>query len=265
MIQLPRVVALLCACSVSGFFPHLTTTRTTSRVVLTAVDIAEVESLEIASNFMVNAFWLNSPQGLVTSFSPGDLQALVSEQLNDLQDKYGERMGRRSLDTRLLQATNDNKLVGIVGVEVSLLDKNLGDIIPATQSEELLKNAVASLGPKQRRQYMKSSAREIAMELLPAHLEPVAVLSNLVVSPDARRQGIAKELCSAVETIAKEEWGYEQVYLRVESANEAAKKLYKTKLGFASEYTLLEGTGIRVNDGRFAAVPAEILVMVKSL
>lgn len=55
------------------------------------------------------------------------------------------------------------------------------------------------------------------------------VLANLVVRVDRRKQGLAKVLMEACENTVKE-WGFDEIYLQVDSKNVAAQKLYK-KLG----------------------------------
>jgi len=246
-----------------GFLPQSLLMRRLSSTSLHAVEISSATDLPNAAKFMVDAFWLNSPQNLV--LESGDSESLISEQADDLQDKYGERMGKRVLVSTLMQARSDDELVGLVGLEISLLDKDLGDTISSTKSEELLKQAVASLGPKQRRQYRDASVKDIATELLPPHLEPVAVLSNLVVSPKARRQGIAQQLCAEAERLVRSEWGYDELYLRVEAENEAARGLYEGKLGFTQRFSVPEAMGVRVSGGSFSQVDIEILVLAKKL
>lgn len=224
-----------------------------------------------AASFMVDAFWLNSPQGLCLSTdASSNSDSLVQEQAHDFTEKYGERMGKRVLDTMLIQAIGEgDELLGLVGLEVSLLDKTSGDIVSATKSQDLLKMAVASLGPKQRREYKKATVQQICTELLPSHLEAVVVLSNLVVSPQARRRGIAQQLCREAERISggSEEWGYDALYLRVEEQNEAARTLYENLMGFTKQYELSDATGIRIDESgsNFVEVDAPILVLSKTL
>lgn len=52
-----------------------------------------------------------------------------------------------------------------------------------------------------------------------------AYISNLAVSPNCRRQGIARKLLSKCEQIARE-WGFEELYLHVLEDNHVAKQLY---------------------------------------
>ncbi|KAI2511029.1 FR47-like protein [Fragilaria crotonensis] len=225
--------------------------------------------IQLAAAFMVDAFWLNSPQGLVLdeSVNDGTKKGLIEHQVDDLLEKYGERMGKRSLDTVLIQAVDSStkEILGLVGLEVSLLNKDIGDTLSTTKSDNLLKNAVASLGPKDRRLYKSASVQQIATELLPPELEAVAVLSNLVVSPTARRRGIAQMLCAQVERVANDEWGYPSLYLRVEQDNAAARTLYETKLGFSEKYVLPGAMGVRIQDGSFSVIQADTLVLCKNL
>lgn len=62
-------------------------------------------------------------------------------------------------------------------------------------------------------------------------------ISNLAVSKDYRRRGIAQQLLLDCERIAKE-WGYLQLYLHVMGDNQRGRNLYQ-KLGYevvSSEY-----------------------------
>jgi ribosomal protein S18 acetylase RimI-like enzyme len=225
--------------------------------------------IQLAAAFMVDAFWLNSPQGLVLDESVSDStkKSLIQHQVDDLLEKYGERMGKRSLDTLLIQAVDSStkEILGLVGLEVSLLNKDIGDTLSTTKSDNLLKDAVASLGPKDRRLYKGATVQQVATELLPPELEAVAVLSNLVVSPTARRRGIAQLLCAQVEGVASAEWGYPTLYLRVEQDNSAARMLYETKLGFSEQYILPGAMGVRIQDGSFSVIQADTLVLCKNL
>jgi hypothetical protein len=181
------------------------------------VSIRSEADIQAAAEFMVDAFWLNSPQGLVLDdiVSDATKKSLIQQQADDLQEKYGERMGKRLLEAALLQAVRfDYKSnLGLVGMEVSLLDKDIGDTLSITKSDELLKNAVASLGPKQRRQYKGASVIDIATELLPPPLEAVVVLSNLVVSPAARRLGYCPNSLPTSRTHRKCRVGYTMLHL----------------------------------------------------
>jgi hypothetical protein len=120
---------------------------------------------------------------------------LVQEQAADLMTKYGERVG--SARQRLLKAgliwirrssrgdSQQNQQlessspppqreqqqlpVGLVALAEVLMDRDDGSIMTPEASLELVQAAVASLGPKQRRVFLKASAQEIATICYPNH------------------------------------------------------------------------------------------------
>lgn len=242
------------------------------------VTISPVEgddaSIDAATTFMVDSFWLNSPQQLIQSSDAETLvgdaarNTLCAAQGEDLMEKYGERLGKRLMNACLLTAINsDQDIVGMVGIEVCLLDKNTETIINADKAGAIVKNAVGSLGPKQRREFKDSSVEKIVSELFPPEVQAVCVLSNLAVSPNARRQGIAKKLCDEAERVASGEWSFNDMFLKVESENTAAKYLYEQKLGYTQLYTDKAATALRVDPqaGGFVEISADTLVLTKKL
>lgn len=52
-------------------------------------------------------------------------------------------------------------------------------------------------------------------------------LCNLCVAPNLRSLGIGRALCRIVEAIAQQKWSYAHIYLHVDPANDAARKLYE--------------------------------------
>lgn len=240
------------------------------------VSIDDENSIKEAANLMVEAFWLQSPQQLITSSSSDNANPIINDgikqnlanlQAQDLNDKYGERMGKRLLESCLLTARGNDDILGIIGIEVCLLDKETKKILSAAISEDKLKQTVASLGPKQRRQYKNSSASELASELLPAELMLVCCLSNLSVSSKARRKGVGIKLCKKAEDIAKNDYGFTSLYLKVEAENVAARGLYESKLGYMEKFSDSDALGLRVDieSGAFVEQPAETLIMEKNL
>lgn len=234
-----------------------------------------------AARFMVDAFWLQSPQQLVqgdpSSVSDSARASLASVQADDLTSKYGERMGARKLDAIMLAAldggdagdgslSSADNVQGLVTIEVRLLDKQK-DILSADASEFMLTQAVASLGPKQRREYKNASVIDIANNLLPPDICAVCSLSNLCVSPLARRKGVAGKLCNGAELLAKEELGFDEMYLRVEASNDAAKRLYEEKLGYERVFEVASANALRVDgdSGSFVEIESDIVVLKKKL
>lgn len=223
-----------------------------------------------ASKFMLESFWVPistdkpSPQ-----ISQNTYSRLTNTILDEFITRYGEIMGRRQLNSRLLSAScTENgtaSLVGICGVDVLLIDSSKKVQYTRTDAETTLKQAVGSLGPKERREFKNSSPSEIVDALLPS-LEVVAILSNLAVDPSRRRMGIGKKLCEAVEEIVKEEWKLSKIYLRVEGENEAARRLYESSLGFKSAW-IEDGITLRADleDGVFEEKTCEMVSLIKEL
>mmetsp|Transcript_11010 Transcript_11010/g.27083 ORF Transcript_11010/g.27083 Transcript_11010/m.27083 type:complete len:306 (+) Transcript_11010:180-1097(+) len=242
-------------------------------------------SIDNAARFMVDAFWLQSPQQLVQQGADGDSSeisesarsSLVNIQADDLMGKYGERLGKRKLDALILVAaegenakdgalSNVDDALGMVTIEVRLLDRQK-DILSADASEFYLTQAVASMGPKQRREYKDASVIDIANQLLPPDISAVCSLSNLCVSPAARRKGLAAKLCNEAMRVAKEEWEFDDIFLRVEASNEAAKTLYEEKLGYESVFEVGSATALRVDGttGTFVEVESDIVILKNKL
>ena len=253
--------------------PRSIARRTTQ---LSAIDIEAVgdddSSITRAAALMVDEFWLGSSlqrlDGSDDTVDESLRSSLMADQLDDFTKKYGARMGKRLLPAGLLGAVENGDLVGLVSMEVTLLDKNRGDLLDTTTSEQKLKSAVASLGPKDRRAYKDSSAQEIARKLLAEEqCEAVCCLSNLSIAKSARRKGIAAQLCQKVEQIAKEEWSFDQVYLRVEAQNTPAIALYENKLGYQKQFTVENAVALRldVGAGSFVETQQDTLILSKSL
>lgn len=241
-----------------------------------AVSGCDEEAIFDAASFLVDSFWLGSPRQWVDAAAPAGGAAdvsdavrasLVEEQAADLMETYGERMGKRMLNSCVVCATDgDGSPLGMACLQVLVLDAAKGNTLNAEQSEDVLKNAVATLGPKQRRQYKDASVQQIAEELLPASQEAVCCFSNLAVAPGARRQGIAFQLCQELESIAKD-WNFDSIHLKVESDNEAAVNLYENRLGYVSEFVVENDPAIRLDTsaGEFIETQARTLLLKKAL
>ena len=135
------------------------------------------------------------------------------------------------------------------------------------ESESILKSAVASLGPKQRRLYKDSPASELSAELLPPDLQLICVLSNLCVSSDSRRTGLGGTLCTAAEDTGKG-WGFDEMYLRVEVENGAARALYEGRMGYEvrfGEARSMVGLRVDTEGGDFVEIRTDTLTMAKRL
>jgi len=94
-------------------------------------------------------------------------------------------------------------------------EERSGDIVGSVGIELL------ALSPRAVRGNRVSAEEDVSMRPL---------LSNLAVSRQFRRRGIADRLCRGAEQVARE-WGSEEVLLKVEKGNRAATRLYN-KLGY---------------------------------
>lgn len=224
-------------------------------------------SISRASKFMLESFWI--PQG--TTAATTQAASIEWAVRDDLMQRYGETMGgKRTFDSRLLLAVEQSDInhgiIGMVGVDVTLICKDPMVLHKRADSENLLNGALAALGPKQRRQYKGSSIQTIVQDLLPMH-QPTVVLSNLAVSPNHRRQGIAFILCKEVERVVKDEWGFDKLHLRVESSNDAARALYEKHLNYRLEWVEKGAIALRadLSAGNFVECTSDTLTLVKSL
>ena len=225
-----------------------------------------------ASDFMLSSFWSSASINTKDDSSSSPLQASLRElQKLDFEVRFGEILGKRLLQTNLIISRSESlEINGMVGVEISLWNMNDKVLLTYDQSEKKLKEAVAALGPKQRRQFKDSALEELVSELpdLKGKYEAVAVLCNLAVSPSARGSGMGTKLCNEVEYIVKNIWEFQnpKVLLNVEGENTPAVSLYK-KLGYVEEVSDQDRKALRADfaNGFFVEVPCSMLTLSKKV
>ncbi|KAG7350901.1 acetyltransferase GNAT domain containing protein [Nitzschia inconspicua] len=237
-----------------------------------AVELVVADSerfLNAVGSFLVDSFWLSSDHhqlGNDTDITNEARMQLVIEQCADLQEKYGERMGKRLSKTSVVGALDKEtkELIGVVTLKETILINS--DVLDPEKAELIAQNAVASLGPKQRREYKNAPLRTIATELLSSDTKAVCVLSNLAVSRKARRRGVGSVLCEEIEALAQD-WGYDAVHLLVEKENFSARQLYENKLGYKKLCMNEAVPALRVDPetGSFQEIQADTLVLFKRL
>lgn len=227
----------------------------------------DVRFLNAAGAFLVDSLWLGSDHHRLdesVGIADDARMNLVVEQCADLQERYGERMGKRLANASVLGALDaeTKELIGLATLKETLLMNN--ELIESEKAEVIARNAVAALGPKERRLYKDATIATIATELLSLNAKSVCVLSNLSVGKKARRRGIARALCDEVEALAQK-WGYSDVHLLVESENTAARSLYEGQLGYKVVATQKEAPALRVDvqNGKFAETQADTLILAK--
>ena len=160
-----------------------TTVEETTSALPAPVDLVASDNenfLNMVGTFLVDAFWLSSEHhqlGDVSTISAEARMNLIVEQCGDLQEKYGETMGKRLFDACAFAALDQNskQILGAATLKESMLQN--GRILEPEKAEMLAKNAVASLGPKQRRLYKDASISTIATELMSPSTKAVCVLA----------------------------------------------------------------------------------------
>jgi hypothetical protein len=163
--------------------PILTTNDAKAIAPPVAVDLVASENenfLNTVGSFLVDAFWLNSEHhqlGDTSTISPEARMDLIVEQCGDLQEKYGETIGKRLFNACAFAALDreSKQILGAATLKESLLMN--GNILEPEKAEALAKSAVASLGPKQRRVYKDASISTIASELMSADTKAICVLA----------------------------------------------------------------------------------------
>ena len=241
------------------------------------------DSINEAANFLIDAFWLDARHVIKTQQAKGDpsqvtsaltdrddaRRRLLDRQASDLFDNYGERVGKRLLDSAVIKAidTKTNQIVGLLCISTLLFDTKGETLLSIQDSEELLKAALATLGPKDRRKYKGASPDDLAANLLGNDFQVVCCISNLAVLPKVRRSGIAARLCDEAERIASVEWGYDVMALKVEADNTAARNLYELKLGYALRCNEIGALAMRVDleAGKFVETEADTLILMKEI
>ena len=130
-------------------------------------------------------------------------------EFQDLKSRYSSLSAVRGYYSSLLLAEIEGEIVGAVGLDCQILNRDLNKF------SKLTVNSLA---------YLDSESEEI-----------VIVLANLAVRSDQRRRGIGKLLLQNCETYAKsyistsnqEPIDNKSIYLTVDSENQKAIKLYK--------------------------------------
>lgn len=273
-LRIPSFLLLLIglAPTVSFAPPRRAASAPSLRLIKTTVLDGTDSTIQAGAKFIVDNFWLSSPQQLLlddqsaADIPDSSYMSLRNVQFSDLQEKYGERLTQRKLDALMIAALDEgDDLAGMVTLEVVVMDTQTKELMSASTSEFRITQSVASLGPKQRREFKNAHVIDIANELLPPTQTAVVTLSNLCVSPTSRRKGIAAQLCGEAERITRESLGYSALHLRVESSNEAAKRLYE-KLGYDVVFeSVAPVLRVDANAGGFIEIDSETTIMKKEL
>jgi len=181
--------------------------------------------IDEASEFFVDAFWTAKVGGGTRQLSDRQRRSLLQSQRSEFSRRYCSGGGGKKSDLLLCRSGGGKRIVACAGVEV--------DSVP----EGSLKGSFRTQAP---------------------------LMSNLAVSRDFRRRGLAELLVQKVEDLCRD-WGYEECYLYVEQCNPAAIKLYR-KLGYRQIWTDDDAkTLLPTSDGGLQSKPTVIVCMKKNL
>lgn len=227
------------------------------------LDTSDPASLQKAAKFMTHNFWL--PNSNENDKNYGSIAFTVYV---DMLDRYGPRMEAHKFDSCILEAHSsagdefNKELVGLIGIDVVLFEMQANTLQSREESEAAITGAVTSL------KGLVDANQENVSQRLPSGMKAVVVLSNLVVSTSLRRMGIGAKLCLEAERFVKEGegWGgFTDIYVRVESENLPARKLYQL-LGYDEQWdedsTIVESD---LDAGKLATCTKNIVIMKKSI
>jgi ribosomal protein S18 acetylase RimI-like enzyme len=171
---------------------------------VTTASGGDPQKLLQASEFFVDAFWVGKVGGGAKQLNGRQKQTLSSTQFMEFRGRYaGVQRGQSELIVCELPAAagrdgaagqQQKRIIGCAGIEVTP--------IPKSNLKGPTSGGVRA-----------------------------PLMSNLAVSREFRRKGIAEKLVEEAERVARYEWGYDDCYLYVEDRNRAAVKLYE-KLGY---------------------------------
>jgi GNAT superfamily N-acetyltransferase len=187
----------------------------------------DIPTLLEASNFFVDAFWIGKPGGGATELSDKQRRSLSATQFGEFRSRYAGRTRPGQAELVICQLPDTGEITGCAGIEVSPIPYNND-----------LKSTKTYNGP---------------------------LMSNLAVSKQFRRKGIAEKLVKEVERIVRIEWGYDDCYLYVEERNKAGVKLYQ-KLGYKKMWIDKDATTLLPStNGKLENSSTNIVCMRKRL
>ena len=179
-----------------------------------------------ASDFFVEAFWVGKVGGGTTSLSQQQRKRLQISQYSEFRGRYAG-VSRGQSELIVCQLPDNGDVVGCAGVQVG----------PIPQGS--------------------LKGRPMA--------KPAPLMSNLAVSRNYRRKGIAEKLVAEVERVARYEWGHDFCYLYVEERNIPALNLYK-KLGYRKIWRDTDAKTLLPSDnGNLLSTPTTLVCMRKQL
>ncbi|EJK48134.1 hypothetical protein THAOC_33098, partial [Thalassiosira oceanica] len=130
-LRIPSFLLLLIglAPTVSFAPPRRAASAPSLRLIKTTVLDGTDSTIQASAKFIVDNFWLSSPQQLLlddqsaADIPDSSYMSLRDVQFADLQEKYGERLTQRKLDALMIAALDEgDDLAGMVTLEVVVMD-----------------------------------------------------------------------------------------------------------------------------------------------
>jgi ribosomal protein S18 acetylase RimI-like enzyme len=171
----------------------------------------EQDPMTMAGKFFVDAFWQGKLGG-PTVLSPNQYRTIERQQIAEFQKRYGSSMKSKAPSSRL-----PGTMMTMGGTTNQLRHAELVLCIDGTN------NSIVGCAGIEIDKIKKMDGYDTSIQ--------GPVMSNLAISRNYRRRGLAEELVRSCEAIARNEWGYSDCYLYVEGKNMPACKLYE-KLGY---------------------------------
>jgi GNAT superfamily N-acetyltransferase len=158
--------------------------------------------------------------GGVRELTESQNRTLQAQQYSEFRKRYTGLSGVSSQMILCKDAQKNNAIIGCAGVEIDTVAIFVDEPTP---SNNLLNMLPSFLSVHYSIPAKPTGRWETKMKYAP-------LMSNLVVSRQYRRKGIAEKLVAGVEDLCQE-WGYDECFLFVEKRNVPAVKLYQ-KLGY---------------------------------
>jgi len=209
-----------------------------------------------AAGFSTDYMWGSSTTfELEGPMSVRTREAVLGAEKDDMVARYGEIVGSRRFDSQLISARDKKtgELVGIVGVEVAVLDMMEGKVFERRDADNMVKDEIGRMSVRERAPFRQMTITETMAKLFPEYTVS-ALLANLVIAPSTRGKGLGRVLCAKCEEKARE-WGMPGIVLQVEEANAAGRPLYQ-KLGYQDIHVNPDGQAQRIQRGVISRVDA---------
>jgi len=172
------------------------------------------DELRLVTNMFVDSFWRGKVGGGAKELTESQNRTLQAQQYAEFRKRYS----RSGLNSQLLLCKTSNGIItGCAGVEVDTVSTFAEGYEPRNGGSLWAQITGNDIPAKPEGRW------DTKMKYAP-------LMSNLVVSRQFRRKGLAEKLVADVENVCLD-WGYDECYLYVEKRNIPAVKLYQ-KLGY---------------------------------